>query len=94
MHRVLGALLAASLLVTGAIAEPLAPGKPAGVKKARISAGTEALMIGAGAVILAGVGIAVSGGAQSGPNTGSAIPSQPLVAPNTVTTVSTTTTTG
>ena len=94
MHRVLGALLAAGLLVTGAVAEPLAPGKPAGVKKARISAGTEALMLGAGAAILAGVGIAVSGGALSGPNTGLVIPSQPLVAPNTVTTISTTTTTG
>ncbi|HEX4177796.1 MAG TPA: hypothetical protein VHY57_05135 [Rhizomicrobium sp.] len=83
MHRVLGALLAAGLLVTGAVAQPLAPGKPAGVKKARIDSSTEALMLGAGAVILAGVGIAVSGGAMSGPNTGVVIPSQPLVAPTT-----------
>ena len=83
MHSVLGALLAAGLLVTGAVAQPLAPGKPAGVKKARIDSNTEALMLGSGAVILAGVGIAVSGGAMSGPNTGTVIPSQPLVAPTT-----------
>jgi len=83
MHRVLGAFLAAGLLVTGAVAEPLAPGKPAGVHKARLSAGTEALMLGAGAAILAGVGIAVSGGALSGPNTGPSFPGQALVAPTT-----------
>jgi hypothetical protein len=83
MHRVLGALVAASLLVTGAVAQPLAPGKPAGVKKARIDSGTEALILGTGAVILAGVGVAVSGGALSGPNTGLQIQSQPLVAPTT-----------
>jgi hypothetical protein len=83
MRSVLGALLAASILVTGAVAQPLAPGKPAGVRKARIDSGTEALMFGAGAAILAGVGIAVSGGALSGPNTGLVIPAQPLVAPTT-----------
>lgn len=83
MRSVLGALLAAGLLVTGAIAAPLAPGKPAGVKQARISSNTEALMLTTGAVILAGVGVAVSGGAMSGPNTGITIPSQPLVAPST-----------
>lgn len=85
MYRVLSALLAASLLASGAVAQTLAPGKPAGVKQARISSNTEALMIGTGAVILAGVGIAVSGGAQSGPNTGVVIPSQPLVATTTTT---------
>lgn len=83
MRSVLGALLAAGLLVTAAAAAPLAPGKPAGVKQARISSNTEALMLTTGAVILAGVGIAVSGGAMSGPNTGITIPSQPLVAPST-----------
>jgi hypothetical protein len=61
----------------------LAPGKPAGVKQARIDSNTEALMLGTGAIIMAGVGIAVSGGAMSGPNTGITIPSQPLVAPTT-----------
>lgn len=92
MHRILGAFLAASLLITGAVAQPLAPGKPAGVHKARLSSGREALMIGVGAIIMAGVGIAVSGGALSGPNTGTAISSQPLVAPTTITTTTTTTT--
>lgn len=83
MRSVCGALLAAGLLITGAVAQPLAPGKPAGVKKARIDSNTEALMLGAGAAILAGVGIAVSGGALSGPNTGPSFPTQPLVAPTT-----------
>jgi len=83
MRCVLGALLAASLLVTGAAGQTLAPGKPAGVRQARVNSNTEALMIGVGAAIMAGVGIAVSGGALSGPNTGTAIPSQPLVAPAT-----------
>ena len=85
MRCVLGALLAASLLVTGAAGQTLVPGKPAGVRQARISSSREALMIGAGAAILAGVGIAVSGGALSGPNTGTAIPSQPLVVTTTTT---------
>jgi hypothetical protein len=85
MYRVLGAFLAASLLVTGAIAQPLQPGKPAGVKKARLDSGSEALMIGTGAAIMTGVGILVSGGAMSGPDTGFVISSQPLVATTTTT---------
>jgi len=83
MRSVLGALLAAGLVVTGALAQPLVPGRPAGVQKARLEAGTKALMIGTGAAIMAGVGIAVSGGAMSGPNTGLQIQSQPIVAPAT-----------
>jgi hypothetical protein len=83
MRSYLGALLAAGLLVTGAVAQPLIPGKPAGVRKAKLDPSTEALMIGTGAAILAGVGIVVSGGALSGPNTGLQIPSQPIVAPAT-----------
>ena len=83
MRGVLGAVLAASLLVSGAVAQPLVPGKPAGVRKARMDSGTEALMIGAGAAIMLGVGIAVSGGALSGPSTGLQIQSQPVVAPAT-----------
>ncbi|HUE65055.1 MAG TPA: hypothetical protein VMO78_11840 [Rhizomicrobium sp.] len=83
MRSVLGALLAAGLLVTGVIAQPLTPGRPAGVKKARLQAGTEVLMIATGAAIMAGVGIVVSGGALSGPNTGVQKQSQPLVAPTT-----------
>ena len=83
MRGVLGAVLAASLLVSGAVAQPLVPGKPAGVRKARIDSSTEALMIGTGAAIMAGVGIAVSGGALSGPSTQLQIQSQPIVAPAT-----------
>jgi hypothetical protein len=59
--RIFGiALLAASLFVTGALAEPLPAGHPAGVRDARSSTNT-ALMIGVGVVILAGVGILASG---------------------------------
>ena len=83
MRSYVGALLAAGLIVTGAVAQPLAPGKPAGVKNARLDASTECLMIGTGAAIMAGVGIVVSGGAMSGPGTGLKIPSQPIVAPAT-----------
>ena len=53
-------LVAASLTAASAQAEPLAAGKPAGVRAARMSAWNEAVMIGTGAVILAGVGILVS----------------------------------
>ncbi len=91
MRNVLGAILAAGLLVTGAAAQPLAPGMPAGVKKARINSGTEALMLGTGALIMAGVGIAVSGGALSGPDTGAQFQGQQL-APPTITTTTTSTT--
>ncbi len=55
------AALAASLLVTGATAAPLKPGYPAGVRAARSGSVNTALMIGAGALILAGVGILASG---------------------------------
>ena len=79
MRSVLGAVLAAVLLVTGAAAQPLAPGKPAGVRQARISSNTEAIMLGTGAAIMLTVGILVSGGAESGPNTGILIPSNPVV---------------
>ncbi|HWX89866.1 MAG TPA: hypothetical protein VNY75_06140 [Rhizomicrobium sp.] len=65
--RIFGvAMLAASLFVagffvTGAGAEPLRPGYPAGVLAARGDAGNTAVMLGTGAVILAGVGILASG---------------------------------
>ena len=86
MRSVLGAVLAAVLLVTGAAAAPLAPGKPAGIRQARISSNTEAIMLGTGAAIMLTVGILVSGGAESGPNTGLIIPSNPVtVAPTTST---------
>jgi hypothetical protein len=81
--RIVIAFLAAGLIAQPSVAQTLAPGKPAGVKQARIDSGTEALMFGAGAAIMLGVGIAVSGGALSGPNTGLIIPSQPMIAPTT-----------
>ena len=89
MRSVLGAVLAAVLLVTGAAAETLAPGKPAGVRQARISSSTEAIMIGTGAAIMLTVGILVSGGAGSGVSTGLAIPSNPIVVAPTTSTSST-----
>jgi hypothetical protein len=53
-------LFTTSLFVTGALAEPLKPGYPAGVQAARSSGSNTALKIGAGALILAGVGILAS----------------------------------
>jgi hypothetical protein len=53
-------LVAASLSATAVQAEPLAAGRPAGVRAARMSAWNEAVMIGTGAIILAGVGVLVS----------------------------------
>jgi len=65
MHMLLGAILAASLLiplfVSGAMAEPLQPGNPAGVRAAARSGSNTAVEIGIGAVIMAGVGILASG---------------------------------
>ena len=89
MRSVLGAVLAAVLLVTAAAAAPLAPGKPAGVRQARISSNTEAIMLGTGAAIMLTVGILVSGGAESGPNTGILIPSNPAVVSPTSSTATT-----
>jgi hypothetical protein len=59
------AVLAASLLANGAFAQALAPGRPAGVQQARMTSQTTALMIGAGAVIMAGVGILISGNSSA-----------------------------
>ena len=89
MRSVLGAVLAAVLLVTGAAAEPLVPGKPAGVSEARLGSGTEAVMLGTGAAIMLAVGILVSGGAGSGISTGLIIPSNPIVVAPTTSTSST-----
>ena len=60
MRILVTALVAASLSAASAQAEPLAAGKPAGVHAARMSAWNEAVMIGTGAIILAGVGVLVS----------------------------------
>lgn len=94
------AMLAASLFVAGffvtaAGAEPLRPGYPAGVLKARVNAGNAAVMLGTGAAILAGVGILASG--DSSVVDSLVIKSQGVTVPATVVTVvptSTTSTTG
>jgi hypothetical protein len=65
MRVFVGAMLAASLLANGAFAQALAPGRPAGVQQARMTSNQTALMIGAGAVIMAGVGILISGNSSA-----------------------------
>ena len=91
MRVLVGVVLAASLLANGASAEPLRPGRPAGVIQARMTATETALMLGTGAVIMAGVGILASG-------TSSVVDSQvinsqkSIVAPPVSTVVSTSTT--
>jgi hypothetical protein len=87
MHSVLVAVLAASLLVTGAIAQPLQPGRPAGVQKARLDSTYEVEMIGLGAAIMVGVGILASG--QSSVVNSQKFSSQPIVVPPINTTTST-----
>jgi hypothetical protein len=92
MRFLVGAVLAASLLVHGASAEPLAPGRPAGVHAARMTATDTALMLGTGAAIMAAVGILISG--NSSPIGTLVINSQNnVVAPPVSTVVSTSTTT-
>jgi hypothetical protein len=62
MRSIFAVLVAASLSATAVQAEPLAPGRPAGVRAAaRLGAWNTAVMLGAGALILAGVGILASG---------------------------------
>ena len=67
--RIFGVAILASLLVTGAFAETLPAGKPAGVKKAQME-GNNTLLIIAG-IGLAGLGIALAASASnaSGPTT-------------------------
>lgn len=62
------ALLAMSLVATSAIAAPLAPGKPAGVKKAQSETNTVLIIAGVGLAGL-GIGLAVSAGDAGGPTT-------------------------
>jgi len=66
MRILVGAVLAASLLANGAFAQALAPGRPAGVHPAaRMTSTQTALMLGTGAVIMAGVGILISGNSSA-----------------------------
>jgi hypothetical protein len=60
MRLVFAVLAAAALFIPAAQAEPLAPGKPAGVRAARLSTWNEAVMLGTGALILTAVGIVAS----------------------------------
>jgi hypothetical protein len=96
MHMVYGAILVASLLiplfVSGAVAEPLQPGQPAGARAAARSGSTNtALTIGIGAVIMAGVGILASGDSSAVATL--QISSQPITVGPPVSMVVTTTTT-
>jgi hypothetical protein len=86
--RVIVALLAAASIAQPSLAQPLEPGKPAGVKHARMTANHEALMIGAGVAIMTGVGIVVGGGSGAGITTGTVI-SSPNIIPATISTSST-----
>ena len=74
--RPLLALLTATLIAQPSLAQPLAPGQPAGVIHARMSAGQEALMIGTGVAIMTAVGIVVGGGSGAGITTGPSFPVQ------------------
>jgi len=80
------ALLAVVLIAQPSLAQPLAPGKPAGVQQARVSSNREAIMLGTGAAIMLTVGLLVSGGAQAGVSTGLVIPSNPVTSVSTTTT--------
>jgi len=85
MRILVTVLVAASLSAASAQAEPLAAGKPAGVHAARMSAWNEAVMMGTGAIILAGVGILVSRNTSAALTTphfdSSAVPISPTTTP-------------
>jgi hypothetical protein len=95
MHMLFGAVLAASLFIplfaSGAMAEPLQPGNPAGVRAAARSSSNTAVEIGIGAVIMAGVGILASGDSSAVATL--QISSQPITVGPPVSMVVTTTTT-
>ena len=78
-------LVAASLTAASAQAEPLSAGRPAGVRAARMSAWNEAVMIGTGAIILAGVGVLVSRNSSAPLTTqhfdSNAVPTSPTTMP-------------
>ena len=83
MRNVCGAVVAVSLVVTGAVAQPLSPGHPAGVKNARLSSTYEIEMLSAGAAIMTVVGVLAS--RQSSTVNSQSFPSQPIVASTTTT---------
>jgi hypothetical protein len=74
MRNFCAAALAASLiLVSAASAEPLAPGKPAGIREARLHAGTGLLII--GGLLVAGIVVAA---ANTGGNNNTGIVTPPV----------------
>ena len=83
MRFIFAVLVAASLSATTVQAEPLAAGRPAGVHAAaRLGAWNTAVMLGTGAIILAGVGILASGSSSvvnSEHFDSNAVPFQPTV---------------
>lgn len=56
-----------SMIASSAGADPLAAGKPAGVRKAQESSGTDWLVLGGIGALGAGILIATSGGRSSNP---------------------------
>ncbi len=81
--RVFIALLAVVLVVQPSLAQPLAPGKPAGVHEAKMSTNREMEVFGAGALILTVVGVIAS--RQSSTVNSQSFPSQQIVASTTTT---------
>ena len=69
MRTIGAALLATALVATSAFAAPLAPGKPAGVKKAQAETSTVLIVAGV-AVVGLGIGLVASGN-NSGPQVSS-----------------------
>ena len=65
MRRFVVVVLAAGLLVPAAIAQPLPAGRAAGLVKARMTSTQTALLLGTGGVIMAGVGILISGNSSA-----------------------------
>ena len=91
VRAALAALLFVSSL-TAATAQPLAPGRPAGVRPAaRLSGWNQGLLIGAGAVILAAGGFLLSGKSSVLGSTKITSDQVPFTPPNVVVTTGSTT---
>jgi len=72
MRKISTFVIVISMIASSAWAEPLAAGKPAGVKAAQMG-GTEWMVIGGIGALAAGVLIATSGGRSSAANQGQPI---------------------
>ncbi len=75
--RVFIVLLAVVLVAQPSLAQPLAPGKPAGVQQARLGSTYEIEMLGAGALIMTVVGVIAS--RQSSTVNSQSFPSEQIV---------------